>query len=161
MALTPETRPPLTRDPSMNPPNTIQPQVGVYTDAMGVQRRAYMQAAAPGSPGAAGSVGGPGVTTTPGTRTLVPLDASSVTTGGTAIVALLAGHRTAGGFIQNPLGAATNLGINEIGTASGTTSAGSTTFIQPGQSYALAPSGNAVSVISSDSAHVFSGLGYQ
>mgnify|MGYP001549993405 CR=1 FL=1 len=85
----------------------------------------------------------------------------SVTTGGTAVTALAAGHRTGGGWIQNPASASTNLGINEIGTASGTTSAGNTTFILPGQTYQLAPSGNAVSVISSDSAHAFSGYGFQ
>jgi hypothetical protein len=97
----------------------------------------------------------------PGQVTLVALDVATVTTGGTAVTALTAGHRTAGGWIQNPLTATVNLGINEIGTATGTTSAGSTTFIAPGQTYMLAPSGNAVSVISSDSAHAFSGYGWQ
>ena len=93
--------------------------------------------------------------------TLVPLAVSQVTTGGTAVTALSAGQRTAGGWIQNPVGATVNLGINEIGTASGTTSSGNTTFITPGQTYVLAPSGNAVSVISSDSSHAFSGMGWQ
>ena len=49
---------------------------------------------------------------------------------------------------------------NEIGTASGTSSAGNTTCIVPGQTYVLAASPNAVSVISSDSAHPFSGYGW-
>lgn len=97
----------------------------------------------------------------PAPLTLVPLAVSTVTTGGTAVTALSAGQRTAGGWIQNPIGATQNLGINEIGTASGTTSSGNTTFITPGQTYMLAPSANAVSVISSDSSHAFSGMGWQ
>ena len=99
------------------------------------------------------------VTTTPGPRTIVTLDVKTVTTGGTAVTAIAAGHRTAGGFLQNPVGATTNLCINEIGTASGTTSSGDTTCIQPGQSYTVAPAATGVSVISSDSSHPFSGYG--
>lgn len=99
--------------------------------------------------------------TTPGARTIVPLDVATVTTGGTAVTALTAGHRTAGGWISNPVTATVNLGINEIGTAAGTTSAGNTTFITPGQTYSLLPSAGAVSVISSDAAHAFSGMGWQ
>jgi hypothetical protein len=93
-------------------------------------------------------------------RTMVPLDVATVTTGGTAVVALLAGHRTLGGWLQNPPNATVNLCINEFGTASGTASAGSTTCIIPGQTYTLTPSAKAVSVISSDSAHTFSGCGF-
>jgi hypothetical protein len=96
---------------------------------------------------------------TPGKRTIVPLDIATVTTGGTPVAALNAGHRTAGGFLQNPFGATIALCINEQGTASGTTSAGATTCIQPGQSYILAPAAGAVSVITSDSSHPFSGYG--
>jgi hypothetical protein len=109
-----------------------------------------------------GSGGGPGesVTTNPGLRTAVPLDIATVTTGGAAVTALSAGHRTAGGWIANPATATVNLGINEVGTAAGTTSAGNTTFIAPGQTYVLAPSANAVSVIASDSTHPFSGYGW-
>lgn len=99
--------------------------------------------------------------TAAGAVTLVALDASSVVTGGTAVTALAAGHRTAGGWIANPISAAVNLCINEIGSASGTTSSGSTTCIAPGQTYVLAASGNAVSVVSSDSSHAFSGQGRQ
>jgi hypothetical protein len=95
---------------------------------------------------------------TPGSLTQVPLDVATVTTGGTAVTALTAGHRNKGGWIQNPVGAIA-LCINEIGTASGTTSAGNTTCIQGGQSYVLSPSTAAVSVISSDSSHPFSGMG--
>lgn len=100
------------------------------------------------------------VTTVPSTRTIVPLDISTVTTGGTAVAALNAGHRAAGGWLQNPTTATINLCINEQGTASGTTSAGATTCIMPGQSYTLTPAAAAVSVISSDSSHPFSGQGY-
>jgi hypothetical protein len=99
------------------------------------------------------------VSTNPGARTLVPLDIAAVTTGGTAVTALAAGHRTAGGWLQNPPTATIPLCINEIGTASGTTSAGSTTCIAQGQVYLITPAAGAVSVISSDSAHPFSGIG--
>jgi len=98
--------------------------------------------------------------TVPGTLTIVPLDVSTVTTGGTAVTALAAGERAAGGWIQNPIDATVNLCINEVGTASGTTSAGSTTCIVPGAIYTLAPAIGPVSVISSDSAHAFSGYGF-
>ena len=104
---------------------------------------------------------GGSVTTSPGQRTLVPLDIASVTTGGSAVTALAAGHSTAGGFIYNPTVATVALCINQIGTASGVTSAGNTTCIQPGQPYNIVPSANAVSVISSDSTHAFSGMGLQ
>lgn len=104
--------------------------------------------------------GGGGVTPVkPGALTIVPLDVSTVTTGGTAVTALIAGHRAAGGFLLNPVAATIALCINEQGTASGTTSAGALTCVQPGQSYTLAPSAAAVSVITSDSAHPFSGYG--
>lgn len=92
---------------------------------------------------------------------LVPLDVSTVTTGGTAIVALTQNHRSGGGWIQNPPSATVNLCINEVGTATGTTSSGNTTCIVPGQSYVLIPNAGPVSVISSDSSHPFSGYGIQ
>lgn len=100
------------------------------------------------------------VYTVPGPIALVPLDLATVTTGGTAVVALIAGHRNKGGWLFNPNAATVNLCINEIGPASGTTSVGNTTCIVPGQTYRLAASPNAVSVISSDSAHPFSGYGW-
>ena len=99
--------------------------------------------------------------TTPGTRTLVPLDVATVTTGGTAVTALTAGHRSAGGFLYNPSTATINLCISEVATASGTTSAGSLICIPPDRTYQLTPSANTVSVVSSDSAHAFAGFGYQ
>ena len=96
---------------------------------------------------------------TPAARTIITLDVKTVTTGGTAVTALTAGHRTAGGFLFNPINATINLCINEIGTATGTTSAGDTTCIAPGQNYVVTPASGAVSVISSDSSHPFSGYG--
>ncbi len=101
------------------------------------------------------------VSTNPGARTLVTLDVKTVTTGAVAVTALTAGHRTAGGWIYNPSVATINLCINEIGTATGTTSSGDTTCILPGVTYTLQPASTAVSVISSDSAHPFSGMGLQ
>jgi hypothetical protein len=89
-----------------------------------------------------------------------PLDASIVTTGGTPVTALVAGNRTSGGWIANPSTATTVLCINEQGAAT-ITAQGATFCIVPGQSYSLAPSKNAVSVVSSDSAHPFSGIGFQ
>lgn len=91
---------------------------------------------------------------------LLSLDTNTVTTGGTAVTALNAGHRTAGGWIYNPTTATQNLCINEIGTAT-TTSQGDTTCIAPGASYSLAPSYLAVSVNSTDGTHAFSGRGFQ
>lgn len=99
------------------------------------------------------------VTMTPGVRTIVALDISTVTTGGTAVTALTAGHRTAGGFLTNPKGATIDLCINEQGTASGATSSGALTCIPPGGTYNLTPAAGAVSVITSDSSHPFSGQG--
>jgi hypothetical protein len=100
------------------------------------------------------------ISSAPGVRTLVPLRISTVTTGGTAVTALNAGDRTAGGWLANPSNATINMCINEVATASGTTSAGSLWCIVPGQTYTLAPAAGAVSVITSDSAHPFSGMGY-
>lgn len=101
------------------------------------------------------------VPTKEGQRTIVTLAIKTVTTGGTAVNAIAAGGRTAGGFLSNPKGATIDLCINEIGTATGTTSSGDTTCIIPGQSYTVSPASTAVSVISSDSSHPFSGYGLQ
>jgi hypothetical protein len=96
-----------------------------------------------------------------GPQVINPLDISTVTTGGTAVTAINAGHRSAGGWIQNPPTATVNLCINEAGVASGTTTAGSLVCIIPGQTYVLTPNSGSVSVVSSDSAHPFGGLGLQ
>ncbi len=94
----------------------------------------------------------------PAERTINPLDISTVATGATAVQALGPGEHAAGGFIQNPPTATTNLCINEAGTAV-VAGSGSTTCIAPGIFYLLAPSNGPVSVVSSDSAHGFSGYG--
>jgi hypothetical protein len=91
---------------------------------------------------------------------LTPLDVATVTTGGTAVTALAAGHRTSGGWIQNPAAATTSLCINEVGTAT-TTAGGNITCIAPGQTYLLAANSGAVSVVSADGPHPFSGYGFQ
>lgn len=90
----------------------------------------------------------------------VTLDVKSVTTGGTAVNALAAGHRNRGGWLKNPDAAAVSLCINEIGTASGTVSNGDTTCIAAGQTYSISPGIGPVSVVSSDSSHAFSGMGF-
>lgn len=93
---------------------------------------------------------------------LAPLDIATVTTGGTAVTAIAHYHRLKGGWLQNPSAATTNLCINELDAAVATTTpGGNVTCIVPGQSYLLAPSGNSVSVVSSDSAHPFSGYAWQ
>lgn len=99
--------------------------------------------------------------TVPGSLTINPLDVSTVTTGGTAVTAIAAGHRSAGGWIYNPSTATVNLCINEVAAASGTTSQGSLTCIPPDRTYVIAPGIGSVSVVSSDSAHPFSGYGFQ
>jgi hypothetical protein len=88
------------------------------------------------------------------------LDVATVTTGGTAVTALTAGHRSSGGWIQNPSTASTNLCVNERGAAT-TTAGGDVVCLAPGQTLVLSASPNAVSVVSSDSAHAFSGYGWQ
>ena len=90
---------------------------------------------------------------------LTTLDIATVTTGGTAVTALAAGQRSKGGWIQNPPSASTNLCVNEKSTAT-TTAGGDVTCLVPGQTYILAANGNAVSVVSSDGPHPFSGYGW-
>jgi hypothetical protein len=92
-------------------------------------------------------------------QSLNSLDVSIVTTGGTAVTALNAGHRTKGGWLTNPSTASVNLCINERGPAT-MTAGGDVTCIVPGQTYVLAANGSAVSVVASDSGHQFSGYGW-
>ena len=93
---------------------------------------------------------------------LAPLDIATVTTGGTAVTAVAHYHRLKGGWIQNPSTAGTTLCINEMDAAVATTTpGGNVTCIVPGQTYLLAPTGNSVSVVSSDSNHAFSGVVWQ
>lgn len=96
----------------------------------------------------------------PGLRVVFSLDVSIVTTGGTAVTAIAQGHRIAGGWLFNPAEATVNLCINERGTASGTTSQGDLACIVPGQTYLVTPGAGPVSVVTSDSAHPFSGAGW-
>lgn len=97
--------------------------------------------------------------TVPGPLIVVPLDIATVTTGGTAVTAINAGNRVAGGYLQNPKGATIDLCINELVAASGTTSAGSLICIPPAGSYSVNPGIGSVSVITSDSSHPFAGYG--
>lgn len=145
--------------PSAAPPNYSAQRVNAASSTLAGGLR--VQAMAAGADVSAANPLPVSLASGPAAVVIGSLDANTVVTGGTAVVALAAGHRTAGGWIQNPTTATTNLGINEIGTASGTTSLGDTTFILPGQTYQLAPSANAVSVIASDSGHQFSGYGFQ
>ncbi len=103
------------------------------------------------------------VNTGPRTFTEVPLDIATTTTGGVAVTALNAGHRTAGGWITNPSTAssAATFCVNTVATATITSSAcvGSNNALVPGQTFTLPANGNTVSVISSDATHPFSGEG--
>lgn len=166
-----------TQDTNLKQVNGATVNVGAGAAGTGTQRNSVAQdtttiaGSAPGTAGTPstnvvsvqGVSGGTAIPTSqsPGTRTLVTLDVKTVTTGGTAVDAISAGHRTEGGFLCNPQAATVNLGINEIGTAVGTTSSGDTTFIVPGQCYTVEPATTKVSVITSDSAHPFSGYGAQ
>lgn len=95
--------------------------------------------------------------TTPGPVTLAPLDVSVVTTGGTAVTAIVAGGRTAGGWIALPASASAPLCISELATAT-TISSGTTTCITAGQSYVVAPGNGPVSANSTAAGLAFSGL---
>lgn len=101
-----------------------------------------------------------GRTITTTQQNLVALSAATVTTGGTAVTAMAAGIRTGGGWIANPSTATTPLCIAELGTA-GVASGGSTTCIAPGVTYTVVGNAGAVSVNATDSAHAFSGYGFQ
>lgn len=93
---------------------------------------------------------------------VAPLDVATVTTGGTAVTAVAHYHRLKGGWLFNPSTATTNLCIDEMdGEAATTTPGGNVSCIVPGQAYRLAPSGNSVSVVSSDSNHPISGYAWQ
>lgn len=98
--------------------------------------------------------------TVPGEVLMVPLDVATVTTAGVPVNALIAGHRTAGGWIVNPATATAPLCINEYGPASATAADGASTCILPGNRFPLSPSPRPLSVVSSDAAHPFTGAGY-
>lgn len=95
---------------------------------------------------------------TPGPRTIIPLDVSSVTTGGTAVTALAAGHAMAGGFVET----ANVAGIcvdqhTAAGTVTGTPS--TTACVATNVPFYIVPSAGAVSVNSSASSVSFGGEG--
>lgn len=98
------------------------------------------------------------VSSSPGARTIVPLDVATVTTGGTAVTALNAGHATAGGFLVTSNAA--GICVSQAGTA-GTATSGSTQCVAANQRYNLVPSANAVSVNSTASAVAVGGEGLQ
>jgi hypothetical protein len=100
----------------------------------------------------------------PYTPTIVPLDVSTVTTGGTPVAALSAGHRTAGGWITNPENATVRLCYRDDGgTPTGTYTGAQSNLVclAPAQGASLTPSPLALYVVTSDNAHPFAGEGYQ
>jgi hypothetical protein len=109
-----------------------------------------------------GSSGSP-TYTKPGTYTEVPLDVATTTSANTAVTALIATHRSAGGWIENPPTATTVICINTITTAAFSSGAcvGSNNAISPGQVFNIPANANTVSVVSSDATHAFSGEGLQ
>ena len=90
--------------------------------------------------------------------TLIPLDVGSVTTGGTAVAALAAGHATAGGFVVTSNAA--GICINQRGTAV-TSTTGDTACVAQNVPFYLVPSKNAVSVNSASSSVTIAGYGLQ
>lgn len=88
------------------------------------------------------------------------LDIATVTTGSTPVAALSAAHCAGGCFIYNPGTATKDLCISETGTAGISESTAGTKCIPPTFSYWVKGQAGAVSVNSSDSSHVFSGVGY-
>lgn len=115
--------------------------------------RQYVVPVAPG-----GGTSNPTTQTIPSSITQVPLDASSIVTGGTAVTALTAGHAVHGGWIYNPESATEKLCISQSGTA-GSSSGGNTACILPGGMFQLVPSAAAVSVNAATTGHSFAGMG--
>lgn len=101
------------------------------------------------------------VSSIPAVSTPAAPDISTVTTGGTAVNAFSAGHCTRGCYLINPKAATIDLCVNGVAVASGTVTVGSLICVLPGQSLFLPARSNAISVVSSDSAHPFGGEGYQ
>lgn len=97
----------------------------------------------------------------PTPRTLVPLDIATVSTGGTAVTALNAGHATAGGSLMtaNSAGICVDQIAANAGTVTGTPS--STQCVGQNVLFNLVPSNRAVSVNSTGSNVLFAGQGLQ
>lgn len=112
----------------------------------------------PALPAGSNSIGG--VTDTPVQVTPTNLSAGTVTTGGTAVTALAAGHAAKGGWISNPLTNTGTLCISETGTA-GTANSVSTVCLPPGGTLTLPATGVAISANSTTSSLTFIGYGYE
>lgn len=91
-------------------------------------------------------------------RYIIPLDISTVTTGGTAVPALSPGHAKCGGWLMtaNAAGICVDQ-IQTAGTATGTPS--TTGCVAANVPYYLVPSSNGVSVNSGSSSVSFGGQG--
>lgn len=112
------------------------------------------------SSGTQDTTGNACVTSAPGTRTIIPLDVSTVTTGGTAVTALNAGHATAGGYLITANSA--GICVDQSTTAGDVTGTPSTTAcVAANVPFYLAPTNNAVSVNSTASSVSFAGEGLQ
>jgi len=111
------------------------------------------------------TVGGAGLPTgvggtSEGSRTIVALDVSSVTTASTAVTALAAGHATAGGWLVTANAAGICVDQHTTaGTVTGTPS--STACVAANTPYYLVPNTGAVSVNSTASSVAFAGEGLQ
>lgn len=101
------------------------------------------------------------VITQPSQPTAVDPDVSTVTTGGTAVNAFAAGNCAKGCFVVNNWAATTKLCGRSTGTASGTDNNGGTSCVGAGQTLTFAPTAAAISVVTSDNNHPFSGTGYK
>ena len=92
------------------------------------------------------------------TYNIISLDIATVTTGGTAVNALSAGHAVCGGFVVTSNSA--GICVNQKGTA-GTATLGDTACVAANVPYYLAPTANAISVNSTSSSVSLGGNGYQ
>lgn len=97
-----------------------------------------------------------------GAAVIVPLAVSTVTTAGTAVTALAAGQRTAGGYLVTSNAAGICVSENgTAGTATGYTGSVMTVCVAANQPYNLLANAGAVSVNSTASNVAFSGYGEQ
>jgi len=138
----------------------LQPSTGILLVAPTDGAGNVCTTAVPCTNTGGGGGGGGAVTTTPGQRTIVLLDVSTVTTGGTAVTALATGHASAGGFIvtSNAAGLCVDQ-YQTAGTVTGTPS--STACVAMNVPYQLVPSAHAVSVNSTASGVALGGEGLQ
>lgn len=91
----------------------------------------------------------------------VGLDATSVTTSGTAVVAVKKNTAFNGCYIQNDPAATTNLVIDPVNTANHTNPSSTASFIPPGISWSCPyNTQNDVSVDTYDNTHKFYGIKY-